>query len=63
MRFEVSFQSEQAQTAFDEQFPEVVYCFNGKAFKQAKILAEAKKYGSGVLFVINGNNVLEQICF
>ena len=34
-----------------------------KALKQAKLISEAKKYGSGVLSVVNGNDVLEQICF
>ena len=63
MKFEVSYQSEKAQANFDEANPETVYCFKNKAFKQAKMLAEAKKYGNGVLFVINGNNVLEEICF
>lgn len=63
MKFEVSYQSEKSQAKFDAANPETVYCFQSKAFKQAKMLAEAKKYGHGVLFVVNGNNVLEQICF
>lgn len=63
MRFEVSYQDEYAQHSFDEANPETVYCFYNKAFKQVKILAEAKKYGHGVLHVVNGNDVLEVICF
>lgn len=63
MKFEVSYQSEESQAKFDASNPETVYCFGSKAIKQAKILTEARKYGHGVLFVINGNNVLEQICF
>lgn len=63
MKFEVSYQSGLAQEKFDAVNPEIVYCFRDKAIKQAKILAEARKYGNGVLSVINGNNVLEQICF
>ena len=63
MKFVVSYQSEKAQANFDAANPEAVYCFKSKALKQAKILAEAKKYGNGVLFVINGNNVLEEIRF
>ena len=63
MKFEVSYQSEKAQAEFDAANPETVYCFQSKAIKQAKMLAEAKKYGHGVLFVVNGNTVLEQICF
>ena len=63
MKFEVSYQSDLAQEQFDAANPEIIYCFGDKAIKQAKILAEARKYGNGVLFVINGNNVLEEICF
>lgn len=63
IKFELSFQSEKSQEQFDAANPEIVYCFRDKAIKQAKILAEASKYGNGVLSVINGNNVLEQICF
>ena len=63
MRFEVSYQSEKAQANFDAANPETVYCFNNKALKQAKMLTEAKKYGNGILLVVNGNNVLEEICF
>ena len=36
---------------------------SSEALKQAKLISEAKKYGSGVLSVVNGNDVLEQICF
>ena len=63
MRFEISYQDGQAQYSFNKANPETVYCFNNKTFKQEAILAEAKKYGHGVLFVVNGNTVLEQICF
>ena len=63
MKFEVSYQSEKAQAKFDAANPETVYCFQSKAIKQDKMLAEAKKYGHGVLFVVNGNNILEEICF
>ena len=63
MRFEVSYQDEHAQYSFNKANPETVYCFGEKAFKQAAILVEAKKFGHGVLFVINGKDVLEQICF
>ena len=63
MRFEVSYQCDYSQAAFDEANPETVYCFNNKAFKQVAILAEAKKFGHGVLHVVNGKDVLEMICF
>jgi len=63
MRFEVSYQSEVAQQNFDEANTEVVYCFENKALKQAKLLKEAERFGRGVLFVVNGKDVLEQICF
>ena len=63
MRFKISFQCEKAQFRFDSANPEVIYCFNGKAFKQRAILEKAKKYGNGVLRVVNGNNILETICF
>ena len=63
MRFEVSYQCEYSQAAFDEANPETVYCFNNKTFKQAAILAEAKKFGHGILHVVNGKDVLEMICF
>lgn len=63
MRIEVSYQSELSQDKFNEAFPEVVYCFGERFFKVKNMLSEAKKYGSGVLFVVNGKNVVEQICF
>ena len=63
MRFEVSYQCEYSQAAFHEANPETVYCFNNKTFKQAAILAEAKKFGHGILHVVNGKDVLEMICF
>ena len=63
MRFEICYQCDEAQYNFDKSNPEVIYCFGEKALKQAKLISEAKKYGSGVLFVVNGKNVLEQICF
>ena len=63
MRFEISYQYDDAQYDFDKVNPEVIYCFDEKALKQAKLISEAKKYGSGVLSVVNGNDVLEQICF
>ena len=63
MHFEVSYQSEVAQDRFNENNPNIVFCFSNKAFKQAEILAEAKKFGHGVLHVVNGKDVLEMICF
>ena len=63
MRFEISYQCDDAQYDFDKANPEVIYCFDEKALKRAKLISEAKKYGSGVLSVVNGNDVLEQICF
>ena len=63
MRFEVSYQDEHAQYSFNEANPETVYCFTDKAFKQSVILAEARKFGHGVLHVVNGKDVLEMICF
>ena len=63
MRFEICYQCDEAQYNFDKVNPEVIYCFDEKALKQAKLISEARKYGSGVLFVINGKNVIEQICF
>ena len=63
MRFEICYQCDEAQYNFDKINTEVIYCFDEKALKQAKLISEAKKYGSGVLFVVNGNDVLEQICF
>ena len=63
MRFEICYQCDEAQYNFDKVNPEVIYCFDEKALKQAKLISEAKKYGSGVLFVVSGEKVLEQICF
>ena len=63
MRFEVVYQCDYAQHDFNEAHPETVYCFGEKALKQAKLISEAKKHGSGVLMVINGKNVLETIFF
>ena len=63
MRFEIAYYCEDAQHDFNEANPEVIYCFGEKALKQAKLISEAKKFGTGVLMVVNGNNVLETICF
>ena len=63
MRFEICYQCDEAQYNFDKINTEVIYCFDEKALKQAQLISEAKKYGSGVLFVLNGKNVVEQICF
>ena len=63
MRFEVSYQCDHSQAAFDEANPETGYCVGEKTFKQAAILAEAKKFGHGILHVVNGKDVLEMICF
>ena len=51
MRFEISYQCDDAQYDFNKANPEVIYCFDEKALKQAKLIYEAKKYGSGVLSV------------
>ena len=63
MRFKISYQCDEAQYNFDKANHEVIYCFDEKALKQAKLISEAKKYGSGVLFVVNRDDVLEDICF
>ena len=63
MRFKISYQCDEAQYNFDKANHAVIYCFDEKALKQAKLISEAKKYGSGVLFVVNGDDVLEDICF
>ena len=63
MRFEIAYQCEEAQYNFNKANPEVIYCFDEKALKQAKLISEAKKYGSGVLFIVNGHDVLEDIYF
>lgn len=63
MRFEICYQCDEAQYDFNKSHPEVIYCFDEKALRQAKLLSEARKYGSGVLYVMNGKTVLEQICF
>ena len=63
MRFEISYQCNDAQYDFNKANPEVIYCFDEKALKQAKLISEAKKFGTGVLMVINGDNVLETIRF
>ena len=43
MRFEISYQCDDAQYDFDKANPEVIYCFDEKALKQAKLISEAKK--------------------
>ena len=63
MRIEVSYQSDLAQEQFNDAFPEVVYCFDGKRHKVAEMLKAARKFGSGILFVVNGNNVVEDYLF
>lgn len=63
MRIEVSYQSDLAQEQFNEAFPEVVYCFDGKCHKVAEMLKAARKFGSGILLVVNGNTVVEDYLF
>ena len=63
MRIEVSYQSDLAQEQFNEAFPKVVYCFDGKRHKVAEMLKAAKKFGHGILFVVNDNNVVEEYLF
>ena len=63
MRIEVSYQSDLAQEQFNGAFPEVVYCFYGKRHKVAEMLKSARNFGCGILFVVNGNNVVEDYLF
>lgn len=63
MRIEVSYQSDLAQEQFNEAFPDVVYCFDGKRHKVAEMLKAARKFGNGILFVVNGNDVIEDYLF
>ena len=63
MRIEVSYQSELSQDKFNEAFPEAVYCFGERFFKVKNMLSEARKFGHGILFVVNGNDVIEDYLF
>ena len=63
MRFEVSYQDEHAQYSFNEKNPETVYCFGECPLKINKMIQEAKKFGHGILFIINGDKVVRDILF
>lgn len=40
MRFEICYQCDDAQYDFDKANPEVIYCFDEKALKQAKLISD-----------------------
>ena len=63
MRIEVSYQSELSQDKFNQAFPESVYCFGERFFKVKNMLNEARKFGHGVLFVVNGKGIIEEYLF
>ena len=44
MRFEICYQCDEAQYNFDKINPEVIYCFDEKALKQAYKLYNASSF-------------------
>ena len=63
MHFEVAYQCEMEQSDFNHANPEQVYCFGECPLKINKMIQEAKKFGHGILFIVNGNKVVRDILF
>ena len=51
------------QSDFNHANPEPVYCFGDCPLKINKMIQEAKKFGHGILFIVNGDKVVRDILF
>lgn len=63
MRIEVAYQCEDAQHNYDEANKDVKYVFGDCPLKIKAAVDEARKYGHGILMIVNGNNVVRDILF
>lgn len=63
MRIEVAYQCESSQYNYDEANKNVVYAFGECPLKIKAAVDEARKYGHGILMIVNGNNVVRDILF
>lgn len=63
MRVEVSYQDDFAQYAYDDANKDVKYVFGECPLKIKSAINEAKKYGHGILFIVNGSKIIREILF
>ena len=63
MRIEVAYQCEDAQYQYDCANSDVKYVFGDCPLKIKAAVDEARKYGHGILMIVNGNNVVRDILF
>lgn len=63
MRIEVAYQCESSQHNYDEANKDVNYVFGDCRLKIKAAVDEARKYGHGILMIVNGNNVVRDILF
>lgn len=63
MRIEVAYQCESSQHNYDEANKDVNYVFGDCPLKIKAAVDEARKYGHGILMIVNGNNVVRDILF
>lgn len=63
MRIEVSYQDDLAQYAYGEANKDVKYVFGECPLRISAAVEEAKKYGHGILFIMNGSKVIRDILF
>ena len=63
MRIEVSYQDELSQYAYDDANKDVKCVFGECPLKIKAAVEEARKYGHGILFIVNGSKVIRDILF
>ena len=63
MYVEVAYQCELAQMDYDDANKEKVYVFGECPLKIKSALDEARKYGHGILMIVNGGKVVRDILF
>lgn len=63
MHIEVAYQCELAQMNYDDSNKERVYVFGECALKIKACVDEARKYGHGILMIVNGDKVVRDILF
>lgn len=63
IRIEVAYQCEMEQSDYDNANNGVNYVFGDCPLKIKAAVDEARKYGHGILMIVNGNKVVRDILF